>query len=95
MSSHILDHQFGITGRGDALHQAFQENQHRTLKKHTEALPDGVLMANPDARLLLWEPPGSEIEFFAYASEWFFTAPHLLADTYPPLYRHLVGQRVQ
>ncbi len=79
--AHILDQQFGITDSHPQLRDALELH----LRHRREGLDDIV----SDHVLPTIIEEGSNHEFFAYMSEYFFTDPHAVHDFHRGLYRYL------
>ncbi len=81
--AHILDVMFGLSGGSQGLREG--------LDLHLAHCRDGVEDLFPEAVADALLDDNAGVEFFAYASEWFFTDPLALRDFYPPLYADLVA----
>ena len=81
--AHILDQQFGITDSTPGLRDGLELH----LANRRQRLDDIV----SDHALPTTIAEGTNMEFFAYVSEVFFTDPQGVRDFHEPLYRDLVG----
>lgn len=81
--AHILDVMFGLSGGSHGLRDG--------LEKHLAHCRDGIEDLFPEAVADALLDDNAGVEFFAYASEWFFTDPEALRDFHLPLYEDLVA----
>ncbi len=75
--AHVLDHRLGLSHGSAGLREAFDELNRKLEQDLPSLLPDDAA-ENPQ-------------EFFAAASEAFFSCPRELQHEYPALYRDLLG----
>ena len=81
--AHVLDQMFGISDSTPALREGLEE--------HLANRRDGVEDIFGDKVVPVYLDDTAGAEFFASASEVFFTDPHGVLDFYPPLYDDLVA----
>lgn len=81
--AHVLDVMFGLSGGSNGLKEG--------LEKHLANCRDGIEDLFPEAVADALMEDNADVEFFAYASEWFFTDPVTLHDFHAPLYADLVS----
>ena len=92
--AHILDFKFGISGSVSVLNSGYHAFEDRVQSGKDGVMEDGFssrIVSNTGSIDIGESVRHDEMEFFAYATEAFFTRPKMFLSAYPDLYRYFAS----